>query len=80
MSGIRVAGIDRFQARQFGACGLRFAQQQKPAYLPGQAIGLQTIQAQLDRVFIQSLDKGEGLLVVARQPLHIPQHLEHAQH
>ncbi|MNP18941.1 hypothetical protein D3C76_1114470 [compost metagenome] len=80
LPGIRVARIDGFQARQFGVCPGVLAENHQPAHLPGQAIGLQAFQAEFGRVLIESLDIGQGFLMIARQPLHIPQHLHYAQH
>ncbi|MNI17463.1 hypothetical protein D3C73_708320 [compost metagenome] len=77
--GIRVAGVDGLQTRQFGVGRRRFTEDQQPAHLPGQAIRLQPFQAELDCVLVQPFDERQRFLLVARQPLHVPQHLQHAQ-
>jgi hypothetical protein len=78
LPGIRMARINRFQARQFGVCLRRLPQYQQPPNLPGQAVRLQALQAELDRVLIEPLDIRQGFLMIACHPLHIPQHLHHA--
>ncbi|MNX56736.1 hypothetical protein D3C86_875380 [compost metagenome] len=70
--GIRVTRVDGFQARQFGLGLCRLPENQQPAHLPGQAVGLQALQTEFDRVLIQPLDKRQGFLMVTCQPLHIP--------
>ncbi|MNN24430.1 hypothetical protein D3C81_1378630 [compost metagenome] len=80
VSDVPVPRGDGVEALQMDFGVVQLAQLQVPVDPPHQAVGQQPVQIQLDGVFLQTIQIGEGFLLVAGQPLRAGEHHQHAQH